>query len=177
MKNQIQPVSADPVVVAERDKLARLRAELSELSRQHEAASAGGPLVRTAFDRAVDEVLGIDSPPPTTTDQDAAAERERVLATAVERQARAVEAAESKAGQKIAEACRPDYVNIVRRGAKAMAALKQFIIDEREFRDQLLQADVKLGGTIQPMALGKLIDEHDCDRFAAEAKSAYGVAL
>jgi hypothetical protein len=175
MKN-IPSIAADATVAAERGKLSRLTAELNELRRQHEAAALGGRSPRSAFDRAVDEALGIDAPASSTSDQDKAAERVRVLAAAVERQQKIVADAESKVSRQIAEQFKPDYVAVIRRGAKAMATLRQFILEERDFRHALKVADVAFAGTIPPMPL-QGFDENDVDRWADEVKQTYGIAL
>jgi len=178
MKNQIQPVSADADVMRERDKLARLRAELSEGHRHYESLCHGKSPTPTEFDREVNEALGLEAPAMVATgDQDKAARKVRVLAAAVERQAKVVADTEATASQRIADQLKPEYLNIVKRGARAMAALRQFMTDEKAFVESLADADVKFGNVIYPMGLAKRFDDADIELWAQDAKQHYGIAV
>src|SRR4051794_19185144 len=178
MKFEIPSVSSDPDVARERATLARVQAELNGLRERHEALSKGGPPPRSSFDRAVDAALGLDAPDSVpAADQDKAAERVRVLHAALERQRKVVAEVESRASKRIAEQLKPDYVGILKRGAKALSALRQFVIEEREFRRAMIDNDVKFASVIRPMALNAIADETDIDNYARELREHYNIAL
>lgn len=84
--------------------------------------------------------------------------------------------AESEASRSIAEQKRPEYEKVVRRGAKIMSTLADWIRDERAFREALRDADVQFTSAIRPMALPRKFDETDCQAWLVEAAQYYGIS-
>src|SRR5262245_55692527 len=175
-KTEIPSVSADADVMRERATLERVKGELSKARVLYEDATQAAMAARNDFDSKINAILnGRDAPGGVSAvERQELADRVRILAAAVEKQRRNVTDAERQASARISEQLKPDYVAILKRGAKAIAAFRAFIVDEGKFREAMDDAGVNFATTIRPMGFPR-IDESDCDAWDAEAKQYYDI--
>jgi hypothetical protein len=168
-------LSDDPAVAAAEAKLNELKADLAQSERDRDAASAtGGDTQMSDRDRAARALLGDEAPASTISSADELTAKIQTLRRAIEIQTGIYENAISAASRAIAESLRPEYEKIVRRGAKALTALRQFIIDEKVFRDELTAAGLRFTTAIRPMGLPRF-DETDVDAWQREAREFYSI--
>lgn len=149
----------------------RLESEFSDIEKGIANARSKDALDDAARELLADGVASLVCVTELYSQRDAVQTKLRVVRRAIQMNQRELDNARSAAGRRISEACRPEYVGIVRRMAEAVAALQSAIAVEAEFRDRMLQNDVSLGnGVIQPMAIG-----FDFTGWLAEAQEYYGV--
>jgi hypothetical protein len=168
----VSQLSADPAVskfaaeVAERKtNVAKLEGERDNAAR---SPAESGVAVEARMRRAgSDETSSIRT--VADIDRDLQVERESLRLAQKD-----LTAAETAASQRIAEDRKPEYVAILRRGAKAVAALRQFILDERAWRDSMDAAGIRFVGVVPPAGLAA-IDETYLDHWSAEVATTYGI--
>jgi hypothetical protein len=148
-------------------ELNAVKSAMSELQTQAPADGSRGLVAREA-DALVN---GEDDSADVGREQLAALRHKAaVLEKAIELQRQVVARERARVSRLIAEQRLPEYKAIVKRGAKALADVRQFILDERDFRESLINADVSFTSVIRPMPFTSLTED-DCDRWTAEAKA------
>jgi hypothetical protein len=159
-------VADDPAVGAARAKLTELQVKLGGAEQQLRQSDNDDSPKRTAFDAAVDRLLGRE-PATVAIRPDEARQRVRVLEGAIAKQRQATVDGERVASELIAREALPTYSAIVKRMARAITELRQTVIEERSFREAMIAGDCRLGGVIHPVALAGSLRPGQTDLFDA----------
>ena len=171
----LEQMKSDAALSVAEAKLNQLKRELSQAEGERDTASAtsAGPNL-TRLDASAMSLLSGGAAVATAESVAATDARIAALKRAIEMQRAIVEEARSAASLRIAESRRPEYVGILRDGAKALAALRKFILRERAFRDELSVAGVAFASTLRPMKIAAF-NEKDIDRWTTEASEYYAI--
>ena len=160
----VRSVPEDPAVIQEQQNLNREQAEVTRLEKRHDElidlkdrSDAGG-----ALDVPIEEVANVQ--PQIEATRNAL----RIARRRVEQRIKSLTSAKALASRRIAEASRPDHVELVKSVANVLANLRAATIAERSFRDLLESRGVSYGVAIRPMPIANL-SESDIDRWLAEA--------
>jgi hypothetical protein len=167
----IPSLRADSEYAAAQDKHAELKTKLADAERERDAGPKANEL--SERDRRIKALATGEKFEPSLSSEQLT-QRISDLHRAIELQSRAVVEAECNAGRRIAEQVKPQYEAIMKRGAKAVKALAEFLADEAAFGDALYANGIRACGVLPRIPFGK-IDSDFCKAWLSQVSDAYGI--
>jgi hypothetical protein len=163
--SEFPKIGEDAAVAAAESKLNELKAELAKAERERDALAKSRPDVSDRDRAALAMIGGHSADGSSTGNVDELADKIATLRRAIELQTAARDQAAAEASKQIAEAARPAYEALLKRGAKAMRDVVAFIKAEADFREQLTDSDVRFAAELRPMPLQGRIEPGEADTF------------